>query len=63
MPVIRVDMWPGRSHTQKAEIARLITQAMSTIALIPPEATTIIFQDIPKDSWAIGGVLASDSDK
>ncbi|MCX5998105.1 MAG: 2-hydroxymuconate tautomerase family protein, partial [Chloroflexi bacterium] len=61
MPIIRVDMWPGRTHAQKAELARIITEAVVNVTHTPPEATTVIFQDVPKDNWAIGGVLASDT--
>lgn len=61
MPIVRVEMWPGRTHAQKAELARLITEALVTVARIPPEATTVIFEDVSKDNWAVGGVLASDS--
>ena len=60
MPLIRVEMWPGRTHAQKQELARVITEAVVTIAHTTPEATTVIFQDVPKENWAIGGVLASD---
>lgn len=63
MPIVRVEMWPGRTHEQKAEIAKLITEAMTTVAGIPTEATTVVFQDVPKENWAIGGILASDSGK
>ena len=60
MPIIRVEMLPGRTHAQKAELARVITEAVVTIAHTTPEATTIIFEDIPKENWATGGVLESD---
>ena len=63
MPVIRVEMWPGRTHAQKAELARVITEAMVTIAHTTPEATIVIFEDIAKENWASGGVLASDVKK
>ena len=63
MPIVRVEMWPGRTHAQKAELARLITEALVTVARIPPEATTVIFEDVPKKNWAVGGVLASDANK
>ena len=63
MPIVRVEMWPGRTHAQKAELARLITDALVTVARTTPEATTVIFEDVPKDNWAVGGVLASDIDK
>ncbi len=61
MPIVKVGMWTGRTHAQKAELARVITEAMVTIAHTTPEATVIIFEDIAKENWATGGVLASDA--
>ena len=63
MPIVRVEMWPGRTNTQKAELARLITEAIVSVAHTTPDATTIIFEDVSKENWAIGGVLASDADR
>ncbi|MCK4698384.1 MAG: tautomerase family protein [Dehalococcoidia bacterium] len=61
MPIVRVEMWPGRTKSQKAELARVITEAMVSIAHTTPEATTVIFEDVAKENWAVGGVLASQS--
>jgi 4-oxalocrotonate tautomerase len=63
MPIVRIEMWPGRTHAQKAELARRITEAVVTVAGTTPEATIIIFADVPKENWAVGGVLASDAKK
>lgn len=60
MPIIRVEMWEGRTKKQKAELAKAITEAMVKIAKTTPEHTTVVFEDVPKENWAIGGVLASD---
>jgi len=60
MPIVRVEMWPGRTHSQKSELARAITEAMVTIAHTTPEATIIVFDDVAKEDWAQSGVLASD---
>jgi 4-oxalocrotonate tautomerase len=60
MPIVRIEMWEGRTHAQKAELARVITDAMVTIAHTTPEATTIVFEDIPKSNWASCGKLASE---
>ena len=60
MPIVRIEMWPGRSHAQKAELAKVITEAMVSIANTTPESTIIVFEDIPKDNWAQSGSLASD---
>ena len=61
MPIVRIEMWPGRTHAQKTELARVITEAVVTIAHTTPEATIIIFEDIAKENWASGGILASDA--
>ncbi len=61
MPIVRVEMWSGRTKSQKAELARVITEAMVTIAQTTPEATIVIFEDVAKENWATGGVLASQS--
>jgi 4-oxalocrotonate tautomerase len=61
MPIVRVEMWSGRTKSQKAELARVITEAMVTIAHTTPEATIVIFEDVAKENWATGGVLASQS--
>jgi 4-oxalocrotonate tautomerase len=61
MPVIHVEMWPGRTRAQKKELAKAITDAMVSIAKTTPEATIVIFSDVPKESWAQAGVLASDT--
>ncbi len=61
MPIVRVEMWEGRTHAQKAELARVITDAVATIAHTTPEATIVIFEDIAKGNWATAGTLASDA--
>lgn len=61
MPIVRVEMWPGRTQGQKAELARVITEAMVTIAHTTPESTIVIFDDVAKENWAVAGVLASQS--
>jgi len=60
MPVVRVEMWTGRTHAQKQELARIITEAMVNIAHTTPEATIIIFEDVPRENWAQSGTLATE---
>jgi len=61
MPVIHIEMWPGRTQVQKKELTRAITEAFVNIAHTTPDATIIIFNDVAKDNWAQGGVLASEA--
>jgi len=59
MPIVRVTMHSGRTPAQKAELARAITEAVVRIAHTTAEATTVIFEDVPKENWATGGTLSS----
>ena len=61
MPIVRVEMFSGRSREQKAELAKAITDAVVRIAKTSPEATAVIFTDVDKENWADAGKLASDS--
>jgi 4-oxalocrotonate tautomerase len=61
MPVIHVEMWPGRTLAQKKQLAKAITDAMVSITKTTPEATIVIFSDVPKENWAQGGVLSSET--
>ncbi|MBM4405631.1 MAG: 4-oxalocrotonate tautomerase [Chloroflexi bacterium] len=60
MPIVRVEMWTGRTQEQKAELAKEITNAVARIAKTSPDHTIVIFDDIDKSNWAEGGILASD---
>jgi 4-oxalocrotonate tautomerase len=62
MPIVRVEMFTGRTHAQKQELARAITEAVANIAHTTPEATIVVFQDVERENWAQGGNLASDDD-
>ena len=62
MPIVRVEMWPGRTKAQKRELARAITEVMTNVAHTTAEAVTVVFQDVEKDDWAQAGRLASDED-
>ena len=63
MPIVRVEMWTGRTHAQKQELARAITEVVCNIAHTTPQATIVVFQDISKENWAQAGRLASDEEE
>ncbi len=62
MPIVRVEMWRGISKEDKAKLAKVITEALETIAKKPRQYTTVVFTDYEREDWAIGGELASDID-
>jgi len=60
MPMIRVEMYEGRSPEQKKALVKALTEAFVSTAGSTPESVQIVLQDVPKSSWATGGVLASE---
>ena len=62
MPIVRVEMWPGRTQAQKRELARQITEVVCNVAQTTPEATIVVFEDVAKENWAQGGRLASEDE-
>ena len=55
MPVVRVTFYEGRSVAKKREIAEAITDALARIANSARDGIHVIFEDIAKDDWVIGG--------
>ena len=60
MPVIRVEMYEGRSKEQKRELVRELTEGFVRAAGGTPESVQIVISDVSRDDWGSGGVLASD---
>lgn len=60
MPIVRVEMLPGRTREQKRELAQVFTQEMARICQVSATAITIVIDEVDKDNWASGGTLMSD---
>ncbi|HEY0524915.1 MAG TPA: 4-oxalocrotonate tautomerase [Stellaceae bacterium] len=60
VPLIRIEMFEGRSIEQKRELVEALTRETARIARCAPEAVSIIIDDIKKENWATAGKLASD---
>jgi len=50
-------MWKGRTKEQKEKLAAAITKSVSDISGCSKEHVWIIFEDVKKCDWAIGGEL------
>ena len=57
MPVVTVEWLQGRSQQQKRQLAHALTRAFVEIAQVPKEQVWIVFRDVPRADWAIGGEL------
>ncbi|MBF9235365.1 tautomerase family protein [Microvirga alba] len=60
MPVLRVSMIEGRDNEQKAKAAAALTVALEAHLGCRPEDVTIIFEEEPRENWAIAGKLLSE---
>lgn len=60
MPVIRVELFEGRSVEQKRALASALTEAAARTLGIPPDSVDVMFFDIARHDWATSGTLWSD---
>ena len=61
MPIIRIEMFPGRSNEQKGAFAKAVTDSFVTLCGGTPQSVHIVFQDVTKDNWAVAGKLVVDN--
>ena len=61
MPIVSVEWLEGRSQQQKRELVKAITQAFVEIAQVSKEQVWIVFQDVKRSDWAMGGKLLGES--
>ena len=60
MPLVQITMLQGRTTEQKRRLAQRITDAMVEEAGARREAIVVAFHEVPKESYASGGVLMAD---
>mgnify|MGYP001566698845 CR=1 FL=1 len=61
MPVITVEWLEGRTPQQKRELATAMTQAFIKIAQVSQDQVWIVFRDVKRADWAMGGKLLEPS--
>lgn len=57
MPFVTVEWLAGRSHEQKRVVAQEITRAITAATDLNPQDIVVVFHDVPKEEWAVGGIL------
>jgi 4-oxalocrotonate tautomerase len=60
MPVVTVQMYVGRTSQQKRALVRAITDAMVKHAGAKPDNLHVILQEVPKENWALAGVMGDE---
>ena len=60
MPVVRIEMYDGRSMDQKRELVKQITDVVARVTGNTPEGVHVIIEEVKRENWAIGGLLWPD---
>jgi len=55
MPFVHIHWYEGRTPEQKAEIGRLITDALVEVGKTSADQVWIRFDDSSKSDWVMGG--------
>lgn len=59
MPMVRIELYPGRTPEQKSDCARAIVEAISKHLGAPAAATQVMFVDVEKSDWLAGDKIPS----
>ncbi len=62
MPVVTIKLAGRLDREQKKKIAEEITDTLERLALKPRRYTTISFEELPEENWAIAGQLLDEED-
>ena len=60
MPHVQITMLHGRSADQKRKAVKRITDVLQEELNVNPERLSIVFVEVPRDSYARNGTLISD---
>lgn len=54
MPIVRIDLLPGRSPEVKQALVDRIVAAFGEVCGTKPEALDILFTEVPRGDWFAG---------
>lgn len=60
MPILRLEMHPGRTPDQKRDFVREATRVAVETLKCPPESVDIVIIEVPRDAWGKAGKLLAD---
>lgn len=55
MPIVRVELFPGRTSAQKAEYAREVTRLSVEILGCSRESVDVLFIEVDRQDWVHAG--------
>ncbi|SHK40429.1 4-oxalocrotonate tautomerase [Shimia gijangensis] len=60
MPIIRVEMFKGRSRDQKRELVKEVTEAFVRTCGGTAKSLTVVITEVEKEDWGAAGELCCD---
>jgi 4-oxalocrotonate tautomerase len=60
MPVVRIEMYDGRSLDQKRQLVKEVTDVVARVTGNSPQGVHVIIEEVKRENWAIGGLLWPD---
>ena len=60
MPLLRVEMFEGRTNETKRKLVTELTEATARALNCPEDSVSVMITDVSKDDWGIGGEMARD---
>ncbi len=60
MPIIRIEMWEGKTLDQKRELVEVLTKETARITGNTPASIYVVIEDVKKENWGVSGMLSSD---
>ena len=63
MPIIDVKMVSGKTHEQKDQLIRALTESTAQILDLDPSKIIVVLNEHSPESWAVGGKKVSEMKK
>jgi 4-oxalocrotonate tautomerase len=60
MPILHLEMHPGRTAEQKRAFVREVTRVTIETLACPPESVDVVITEVPREHWAKAGKLIAD---
>ena len=60
MPVIRVEIWEGRSIDQKRQLVEVLSKETARITGCGLSSVYVIIDEVKKENWGAGGELCAE---
>jgi 4-oxalocrotonate tautomerase len=62
MPIVQIDLLPGRTPEKKEQLIKNVTNAIADTLQIPKDRVHIVLNEVPKENIGRGGIPLSKLD-